>query len=891
MRKADSRGSERSTRGFAMKRHLTGLVLFFAAALCAAPVLAEEPVKVAVFPFSVYAAEPLPQLPAVIAENLRRGIAKEGASATSAEKALPEGPLSVQTVAELAPGADYAVWGSFSKVGDRFSLDVSVMPLSGAQPLWSVYAEGVGMDGLSGKVGELASSISSRILGIRKVARVAVAGSRRVEPEAVLRAIKTRAGDAYRESLLSEDLGRIFAMGYFEDVKVEAEEAPEGMIVTFTVVTRATVRRVSVSGYRVLDREEVEQALDISRGSILNQTRIEQNIAKIRALYRAKNYLNAEIAYKVIPYENEEADLEFVITEGEKSYIREIRFSGAKAFSERKLKGLLKTKEKGFFSWLTSSGTLDPDDLKMDAARLTAFYHNNGYVTAKVADPVQTVKGSSIEISFKIEEGEQYRVGTVDLSGDLIAPKADLMKKTRIGGQKVYNAEILRADILVLSDMYSDEGYAYSDVSPMTSLDHEKRLVNINYVITKGQQVFFEEIRISGNTKTRDYVIRRELAVEEKGLYSGTALKRGLSNLSRLDYFSDIKVDTAKGSTEDSMILSVGVEEKPTGTFSFGGGYSSADNAFFMSSIGQRNLFGRGHTLNLQARIGGSSTLYNLAFTEPYFMGTRLSTGIDLYRWEKEYDDYTKLSNGGRLRFGYKLTDHWRVGWSYGYEVAEISELTEYAAASIVQMEGENAESLVSFNLSYDSRNRFFNPTKGNYERFTVDYAGGFLGGDIAYTKYTLESGVYIPLIGDLVGFVHAEGGYIRENSDGILPIYERFYLGGINSLRGYYWDELSPLDSTGAEIGGNKYVQANLELLYPILKQVGLVGLVFFDMGDVYDNEENIDLGNLYQSWGIGVRWYSPMGPIRLERGFPINPPDGVSTEGRWEFTMGTAF
>ena len=874
-----------------MKRHFTGLVLFLTAVLCAAPALAEEPVKVVVFPFSVYSAEPLPQLPAVIAENLKSGMAREGAAATVADKALPEGPLSARTVAEQAPGADYGVWGSFSRVGDRYSLDVTVMPLSGAEPPWSVYTEGVGMDSLSGKVGELAASISNRVLGIRKVARVVIAGSKRVEPEAIQRAIKTKAGETYRESVLSEDISSIFGMGYFEDVMVEADEAPEGIVVTFTVVTRATVRRVSVSGYRVLDREEVEQALDISRGSILNQARIEQNMGKIRALYRAKNYLNADITYKIIPFENDEADLEFIISEGDKAYIREIQFTGAKAFSEKKLKGLLKTKEKGFFSWMTSSGSLDPDDLKMDAARLTAFYHNNGYVTAKVADPVQTVKGSSIEISFKIVEGEQYRVGTVDISGDLIAPAPELMKKIKIGREKVYNAEILRADILVLSDMYSDAGYAYADVSPVTSLDHEKRIVNISYAITKGHQVTFEEIRITGNTKTRDSVIRRELAVQEKGLYSGTALKRGLSNISRLDYFADLKVDTAMGSSDDKMILSLGVEEKPTGTFSFGGGYSSADNAFFMTSIGQRNLFGRGHTLNLQARIGGSSTLYNLAFTEPYFMGTRLSTGIDLYRWEKEYDDYTKLSNGGRLRFGYKLTDNWRIGWSYGYELADISELTEYAAASIVQMEGENAESLVSFNLSYDSRNRFFNPTKGNYERFTVDYAGGFLGGDIAYTKYTLEGGVYIPLIGDLVGFAHAEGGYIRENSDGILPIYERFYLGGINSLRGYYWDELSPLDSTGAEIGGNKYVQANLELLYPIIKQVGLVGVLFFDTGDVYDNEEDIDLGDLYQSWGLGVRWYSPMGPIRLERGFPINPPDGVSTEGRWEFTMGTAF
>ena len=867
------------------------LMLFLAAIPWAGPAFAGEAQRVTVFPFSVYAAEPMPELPATIAENLRRSLEKEGAQAVMAESPLPAGPLSAEAVAAAAPNADYAVWGSFSKMGDRYSLDVTIQPLSGSEPPWSLYAEGRGMETLSGKVAGLAASIAARVLGIRRVARVTVAGNKRIEADAILKVMKTKAGETYSESALSEDVNRVFAMGYFEDVKVETEDSPDGVAVTVTVVTRPSVRRVTVTGYRVLDREDVEGALDISRGSILNQTRIEENIAKILALYRGKNYLNAEITYKVIPVDNDEADLEFVVNEGEKAYIRTINFVGNKAFSARKLRGVIKTKEKGLLSFITSSGTLDPEDLRQDVARLTAFYRNNGYVTAKVSEPEQKTEGSNITITFKVDEGEQYRVGTVDVAGDLIFPKPVLMKKIKIGKEKVYNAEVVRADILALSDMYSDEGYAYADLVPVTDIDAEKHVVNITYTITKGAQVTFEEINIHGNTKTRDYVIRRELPIKEQGLYSGTALKTGLANLARLDYFGDLKVDTRKGSSDDKLILDITVEEKSTDSFSFGGGYSSSDNAFVMASLGFRNFFGRGQTLNLQARIGGSSSVYDISFTEPYLFGTKLSFGTDLYRWEKDYDTYDKLSNGGRLRLGYKLAEHLRIFWSYSYEKADIRNVTDLAAEAIRQMLGENAESSMSVSLMYDSRNRFFNPTSGNYERFTVDYSGGFLGGDIAYTKYTAEAGVYVPLLGDLTGFLHAEGGYVRQNSGGILPIYDRFYLGGINSIRGYTWEDLSPKDSTGADIGGDKYIQGNVELLYPVIKKAGLVGLLFYDTGDVYDNGVNIDLGNLQQSWGFGIRWYSPMGPIRLERGFPINPPDGVSSGGRWEFTMGTAF
>jgi outer membrane protein insertion porin family len=409
-------------------------------------------------------------------------------------------------------------------------------------------------------------------------------------------------------------------------------------------------------------------------------------------------------------------------------------------------------------------------------------------------------------------------------------------------------------------------------------------LVNINFKINKGKPVYFEEILIGGNSKTRDKVIRRELLVYEQELHSGLKLKKSMRNLHRLDYFENIKVDTLKGSSDDKMVLKIDVTEKPTGTFSFGAGYSSVEKVFGMASISQRNLFGLGQVLALKTQLGSVSNKYTLSFTEPWLFDIPLSAGFDLYSWEYDYDTFDKDSKGGGVRFGYPVHEFTRIYMTYALDVADIRNIEIDAPDTIKEMAGNNVSSSITTAVKYDSRDKVFNPTEGAEHTVSIQYAG--LGGDIGFTKYILETGWFIPLFKGTVGSVHAKTGYVSQNSGQKLPSYERFNLGGISSLRGFDWEDLSPKN-----IGGNKFVQFNFEFLFPLIKEVGVMGVLFFDTGDVYDNDESVNLGNLRESVGGGIRWYSPMGPMRIEYGYILDPVKNESKGGKWEFTVGTVF
>ncbi|MFP4475356.1 MAG: outer membrane protein assembly factor BamA [Desulfatibacillaceae bacterium] len=871
------------------------------AVLTASPAFCENGVRVRILPFSVNAMEDLGYLRLEIPDQISKRLAREGVRADIAGQQFMDGrdpgAMSNEELRRLgmAEGLDYLVWGSFSKIGGHFSLDARVLPVSVSAPPESYYREGAGMKSLTTEVASLSEDILARILGKKRVAEIVIEGNRRIEKDAILNRISITEGDLFSPSAVSEDIRGVFAMGYFDDVRVESEEAPEGRRLVFHVVEKPTVASVNIKGNEEVDDDEILEVVDITRGSILNQLRIEENVQRIQGLYKDENYYNVSVGYEVSAREDESlADLDFVIEEGQKVQIKEIAFKGNEAFEDKKLRKIMKTSEKGLFSWFTESGSLNREDLDQDVNRISAFYHNHGYIDVTVGEPAIDIRDEWIYITIRVQEGPQYKVGKVDVAGDLIRPRDQLLEKLKISGEETFNREVVRSDVLYLTDLYSDLGYAYAEVRPEVTKDQGNLVVNPTYTIKKGPLVYFERIIITGNTKTRDKVIRRQLHTFEQGLYSGSGLKRGVRNLHRLDYFEDIQVDTVEGSARDKMVLKLHVTEKPTGAFTFGGGYSSVDNAFAVASVSQRNLFGRGQSLSLKAQVGSSTSRFSLSFTEPYLFDTNLSFGVDAYNWARDYDSYEKNSTGGRIRFGYPLTaimDYTRLQVSYLYEIADIRNVKYYAADAIRVLEGDNTTSKASVSVVYDSRNRQFNPSKGSLYRYTTEYAGKPLGGDVAFTKVTGEAGRYFPLFWNTVFHLRAEGGYVTENEGGTLPIYERFYLGGIGSLRGFDWHDLSPKDEDGAEIGGDKFLLANLEFIFPIVEQAGLVGVVFFDTGASYDDDDAVDIGEFRESAGCGFRWFSPVGPIRVEYGWVLDKKDHERNDGKWEFTMGQSF
>jgi len=496
-----------------------------------------ETARILVLPFGINSQQDLSYLKTEIPEVLKNHFKQNGAIVIEIDSipdfSLENQPKSVAGMRNLGikSGADYVVWGSLTWLGKKFSIDAKMLESFNNEPPTILFVEEKGIENLFISVKKLSENLGIRIFKHEKIAAVLVEGNKRIETDAIKKYIKTKQGDILNAKKISEDLKSVYSMGYFEDIRIESNDKPEGKIIIFKVKEKPTIRVINIKGNKVYEDEEIKEYLNIRTGSILNIFKINSNIRRIEELYKEKNYHNIKVDYDLKQLEHNQADLEFIIEEGEKVQIKEIIFEGNNAFDSDKLKGLMRTSEKGFFSWLTSSGELNIEDLNQDIARFSAFYNNTGYIHARIGEPKIEFKDKWIYITIKIDEGPRFKVGKVDIEGDIVLSKEKLAQKLKIKKEDFFNREVVRNDVLALTDIYSDEGYAYAEIMPRIDKDFDQLTVNIIYVIKKGKQVYFEKIIIAGNTKTRDKVIRRELKVYEQELFSGRRLKRGMRNL------------------------------------------------------------------------------------------------------------------------------------------------------------------------------------------------------------------------------------------------------------------------------------------------------------------------------------------------------------------------
>ena len=531
--------------------------------------VAQQTVRVIVLPFKIYAQEELSYLQAQIPQAIKAQLEQEGAKVLVIDReSLAARNIQADNLADIREigiqtGTDYVVWGSLTWLGQNFSLDAKLFaPADDEKPqLFSV--EGQGVENLPATLTNLVDELGLKLFKREKIAEILIKGNNRIEEDAIRRVLKIKPGDVLNPKDISEETKAVYKMGYFDDIRIEGQNAPQGKIITIVVTEKPTVRSVLIDGNTwAYEDEEIKEEITLRKGSILNINIIQNDMRRIEELYKEKNFHNVKVSFKVYPKKNNQADIEYVIEEGDKLQIKKIQFVGNSAFSSGKLKRMMSTSEKGLLSFITSSGNLNQEQLIQDAARLTAFYQNNGYVQARVGEPEVIFEEDGIVVTIRLVEGPQFKVGTVSMVGDLIIAEEQLLATLKIGEKEYYHRDTLRLDVINLTDIYSDEGYAYADISPQIDKDLEKLLVNITFDIDKGKQVYFEEIVISGNTKTRDKVIRRQLKVYEQELFSGKRLKGSVRNLYRLDFFEDIKVDTVRGSSDDKMRLHVDVTEK-----------------------------------------------------------------------------------------------------------------------------------------------------------------------------------------------------------------------------------------------------------------------------------------------------------------------------------------
>lgn len=803
-------------------------------------------------------------------------------------------PPTLAAVSAIVPvNTHYVAVGSLSRLGDQLSIDIVLYDLSAKSEPAYFYQETDSMAGLQGLITKIINDIMVYTGYYSLIAEIKITGNERIDSGAIMRVITSQPQDRFDLSRLRHDLGNIFKLGFFDDVKIKITETEKGKEVTFHVKERAIISQILIDGENKLKEDDIREVITVTPNTIINTQRIRSSINSIYRLYKDKGFHNTVVTSKLITTQAGRVNISFMVDEGVKVYVREINFNGNTAFTDRQLMRLIETSEKGFFSWITDSGRLKRDMLEHDVARLWTFYQDNGYIEVKIGEPQVVQEGKRLYITFNISEGTRFKVGTIDLSGELIEEKSELLALLKLGEEEYFSRTILREDILRLTDRYAEKGYIFAEVRPISKQNIERQEMNITIDISKGIMIYVNRIVITGNTRTRDKVIRREMQIKEGEVFDATGLRQSTARLRRLDFFEDINIAPEPTPQENLMDIVVNVTEKPTGTFSVGAGYSSVDNFMFMGEVSQNNFRGKGQRLALQANLSATSTRYNFSFTEPHLSDSELSFGFDLYNWEREFEDYTKESRGFAVRFGYPIWEKWRASLGYGYDKTDLSDISPGASRIILESQAIEVTSSVRVSFVRDTRDRFHGTSKGSRHNLSIKYAGGLLGGDSAFTKLEGSTLWWFPLSWAWDTTFHLKGaaGYVIENENNRLPVYEKFYLGGLRTVRGFDHAHISPRDpATGERIGGTKMWYMNSEWIFPLVKEAGLTGVIFFDAGNVYRDTDNWDINDLKKSVGLGFRWMSPMGPLRLEWGYNLDP-ELDEEQGVWDFSIGGAF
>ena len=731
------------------------------------------------------------------------------------------------------------------------------------------------------------------------VLEIRVQGANRVGSDAILRAMGTRVGDEFDPAKIREDVKAVYRMGYFSNVKIDAEEVSGGLRLIVLVAEKPVVSSIVIEGNKEVDASDLREVLTVKERTLFQEEKVKESARKMREVYQNKGFYDATVESSVEEAADGSIRAVFRVSEGEKLMIETIRITGNQYLGEKEIRKAMETEEKGFFSFITESGTFKKDMIENDVRRIEALYHNNGFLDSKIFDPKIERGAKGLLMTIHVFEGRQFRVGDIRFSGESGLSEKEQRRVLRLGSGEVFSREALLADILALTTAMNDKGYALAVVSPLVEKRKEYPLADVTYKMEQGDKFRFGRVDVAGNTKTLDRVVRRNLSVADGMTYTATGLKQSKENLTRIGYFKDVKISTAPSDVPKEMDVKVEVEEGPTGTLSGGLGFSSVDKLFGVIQVSENNLFGRGWKASLNTQFGTNRKVFSLDFRDPYFLDTDFSFLVNLYNTETDYTDFTEKSQGGKIGFGYSFTRNISSSLALRIDRTDVQDIGN-AVSPILKEEfskGVQKTHSITFHVDRNTTDKFINPSRGTAQSATVEYAGGPLGGDSDFVKYFLNGKAYFPVTASTVLSGNILLGHVVSTVGGRVPIYERFFLGGPYTIRGFESRTISPVDpNTGEDIGGVKELVINVEYLVPLLGEMGFMGVLFFDMGNTWGQGEwPWDMkpwnGPSYRyAAGVGLRWYSPMGPLRFEWGWNLDPQPGED-KLVMEFTVGTAF
>lgn len=731
---------------------------------------------------------------------------------------------------------------------------------------------------------------------------IEVQGNTVTNSDSVVALMKSRQGGEYSREIVQEDVKALFASGKFSDVRIDRESMSGGGIkLVVHVAEKPIIAKISFTGNKKIKAKALQEKVTVEKYEQLNQTELLASIDKIKEAYRKKDFNLVEVNYELKTMESGETELIFKITENQKTYINKVNFIGNHVFSDKELRKVIKSKKKGgIFSFLGNSGKLRDELLEADVVFLARHYLNHGYIRVNVGAPnVEITKDKKyVYITYTIDEGKQYRVKNVTVAGDILTTPEEILTKTTTKTGEIYNQDKVEADIDAITIMYGNVGYAFAMVRPVPEINDSDDTVNLVYYVEKGKRIRIEKINISGNKVTRDKVIRRELRVNENDIYNEENVRLSKTKLMQLGYFESVDFSTPRGSRDDTLILNINVKEKPTGTFNIGAGFSTVDKFIFSGSIAKENFFGLGWSGQIAAELSSRRQMFIIEMTDPYFLDTNWMLGLSGYRTRYRYEDFDRESLGGGVTLGRRLFDYSAVSLGYKYEDVKVTDF-QTVVPQIFKDTASGRTSQISLEMSRDDRDNRIITRKGTLNLFSAEVSGSKLGGTNDFARFSYNSRAYVPIKWGFVAKANARIGYIKSLSGKPVPLFERYFTGGVNSLRGFYPLSIGPAmqvptgpagGTTNFVYGGNKELLFNVEMEMPIYEPGGFKGVVFFDAGNAYAENQSYSFNNIRMDYGFGLRWQSPMGPLRFEWGFPINRKPGED-KIVFNFTIGSFF
>lgn len=737
----------------------------------------------------------------------------------------------------------------------------------------------------------------------RIVTAIQVNGNRAVGNATIFSKIKTKPGKPFSQEVINDDIKRLYALGYFTDVAIDAEDYKEGVKVTIIVEEKPVIKEIIFEGNKKISTRRLEKILKIKTQDMLNFSKLSDDISQIKSLYETSGFHRTAVKYELEKDKKlNQVTVRILVDEEMRMRIKQVFVEGNKSVKTKKIKSLMETRP----AWIFRRGYFDKEAFEKDLSRIRMYYRDIGFLDISITPQFDYDEEKGImHITLKINEGGQYRIRKIIIRGNIILSEEDIMEKISHVPEGPFSYTTLKKDAEAIRSLYYNKGYMNAEISVDKIPDPKTHALDIVFNIDGKEIIYVGKIDVKGNTKTKDVVIRRELRIYPGERFDGDKIKRSKERLYNLGFFEDIYLETEPSASPNVNDLEINVKETKTGEFAFGGGYSSMDAFIGFVQITQKNfdLFnfpyftGDGQNLAIKAELGTVRTNYDISWTEPWIFDYPLSFGFDAYykthfRESQVGYGYKEVRGGGDIRLGKEFLEYFTSNLMYKLENVDISDIPGGATQDLRDEAGENWLSRLILGVNFDNRDNIFSPTQGFVAGTRLENTGGFLGGDKDFLKGYFWTSVYYSPIEKIVIELKGRAGLANPYaSTDKIPIYERFYAGGSNTIRGYGERKVGPRDTASSTpIGGESTLVGNMELSFPIYEKV-IKGALFYDVGSVWGDIEDFGQGDYKQGVGVGVRVKTPIGPLRLDWGYPLNDNHGDAEKGQFYFSVSHGF